>query len=297
MSLLNHVVAGIQRVFGQAAKPARPPSRPVRRFQPTLEALEARELLSASPTVLASQLAAPSSAPPAAAVGQPLPVLEVIANQDFYYKEYADTRESLEQAGLTVQVAAGTLASCRPHANSGQGTNSGIVQPDVALPSVSASNYSAVVFIGGYGPSAYQYQFPGTYVNAAYNGTPALRAATNQLITDFVHQGKYVTAICHGVSVLAWARVDGVSPLQGKHVTAFEGVSPTYRAADGTTVANPPDRWNAEINGATVSVARSIGDIRTATDDVTVDGHIITAENWDSARMFGQVVADHVLNG
>jgi len=45
-----------------------------------------------------------------------------------------------------------------------------------------------------------------------------LRNTVNQLITDFVHQGKYVTALCHGVSVLAWARVDGQSLLAGKQV-------------------------------------------------------------------------------
>jgi putative intracellular protease/amidase len=225
-----------------------------------------------------------------------LPVLLVLANQDFYFQEYNDTRQSLEQAGLRVQVAAAVQAPCVPHLGSGQGTGSGIVQPDLDLASVQAASYSAIVFIGGWGASEYQYAFQGTYSTSAYNGSAALRSTVNQLINDFVHQGKFVTAICHGVSVLAYARVDGHSLVEGHTVAAYNGNSPGF-VLNGTAYApnTLPDRWHIEANGGHVFVAGSIGDPRTDTDDVWVDGQIITAQNWNSARRFGQVIAEQVL--
>ncbi len=54
----------------------------------------------------------------------------------------------------------------------------------------------------------------------------------NNLINDFLDQDKHVAAICHGVTVLAWARVDGVSPLAGKQV------------AVPLTVTSPPQVYN-----------------------------------------------------
>lgn len=218
----------------------------------------------------------------------PPPVLMVIANQDFYYQEYADTRASLEAAGLEVIVAATTTDPSTPHANSGQGAGSGIVMPDLALADAHAGDYSSIVFVGGWGAASYQYAFEGTYNNGAYNSTEQLKTVVNDLINDFVDQGKYVTAICHGVSVLAWARVDGVSPIDGKTVSAWANSSPGSNTSFNTT------RQEIEYNGGIMVQSGSIGDPTTAEDDVIIDGRIITAENYDSAAMFGQVLGDSI---
>ena len=53
----------------------------------------------------------------------------------------------------------------------------------------------------------------------------------------------------------------------------------------------PLSRWNAEVNGARLTPARSIGNPNTSEDDVTVDGKIITGEDDNSARLFGQTLA------
>lgn len=103
-------------------------------------------------------------------------VLIVIANQDFFYREYHDPRAQFERAGIAVEVAAGRKELCRPHHNSGQ---------------------------------------------------------------------------------------------QGQ----------------------PLSRWNAEVNGARLSPALSIGDPRTSADDVMVDGKIITGEDDNSSRLFGATLA------
>ncbi len=173
----------------------------------------------------------------------PLPVLMVIADQqDFYYREYSDTRASLESQGLRVVVAATSTNTSYAHPGTGQTDGIGAVNPDVALANVDASQYSAIVFVGGWGASMYQYAYndpdlDGTvdnfYSNPAYNGDSDLndgqisqsKQTVNNLINQFVDQDKHVAAICHGVTVLAWARVDGVSPLSGKKVAVPTTVS------------------------------------------------------------------------
>ncbi|UUO06947.1 hypothetical protein M4951_01225 [Blastopirellula sp. J2-11] len=216
---------------------------------------------------------------------EPLPVLMVIANQDFYYQEYADTRASLEAAGISVVVAAATLDTASPHVNSGEGVDGGYVQPDLTLFDASAVDYSTIVFVGGWGSSQYQYAYEGTYDQGAYNGSPALKETVNSLINDFAAQDKYVTAICHGVSVLAYARVNGASLLDSHTVSAWGETAPS---AGGVMVTT---RSQIEANGAVMVNSASVGDPTTATDDVIVDGRIITAENYDSASQFGLTIA------
>ncbi|MEW4561086.1 DJ-1/PfpI family protein [Bremerella sp. JC770] len=244
---------------------------------------------SASQTVMVAVAeSVPENDPPEDTTNQPLPVLMVIANQDFYYQEYGDTRQSLEAQGLEVVVAATTTEVARPHANSGQGADGGYVTPDLALADVEAEDYSAIVFVGGWGSSSYQYAFEGTYNFNAYNNTEAIKATVNDLINDFVDQDKYVAAICHGVSVLAYARVDGSSLLEGKTVSAWAGSAPSSDQPIYST------RQNIELNGGTMVASGSVGDPTTVADDVIVDGNIITAENYDSAAMFGQVIGELV---
>jgi len=218
------------------------------------------------------------------------PVLMVLPNNDFYYRDYSDTRIELEMAGLDVEVAAGTMDLCRPHGGSGQGADGGFVQPDMRIAEVDSSRYSAVVFVGGWGASAYQYAFYGTYQNPAYNGSQATRGAVTELIGDFLRQDKTVAAICYGVAALAWARVDGVSPLEGRTVSAYAGAAPGSTVADAATT-----RWHVEVNGAVMVSSGSVGNPCTVADDVIVDGNIITAEDWRSAAAFGRAVADQVL--
>lgn len=247
----------------------------------------------------------------------PLPVLLVIADQqDFYFREYNETRVALETQGLQVVVAATTTSPSFPHPGTGQGSGSGMVTPDVALGQVDQSQYSAIAFVGGWGASQYQYayndpDFNGTtdnyYLHQPYNGDDNLndgiiasqKVLANNLINEFLAADKLVAAICHGVTVLAWARVDGASPIAGRHV------------AVPSTVTSPDQFYNGQLrnggyllgqydqviaNGGIASpISGSIGNPSTVADDVVVDGRIITAENFDSATLFGAVIAQAVL--
>lgn len=266
-----------------------------RRVGPRVEMLEARDMMSATPK----------------------PVLLVIANQDFYYKEYADTRRAVEAAGVGVVVGAGTTQTAVPHGNSGQAPGTtGAVTPDVALGTADASDYSAIVFVGGWGSSVYQYAYndpnldgvkDNYYANALYNGDDNVydgviaptKAAVNDLINDFIDQDKYVAGLCHGVTALAWARVDGASLLAGKRVAVplTVGSPAQFYAGEWHAFMDPWGQYEqVKDNGGLVApVSGQYGDPTTVADDVVVDGRIITGENYDSARHFGGVIARAVL--
>ena len=227
----------------------------------------------------------PTPTRPSTSNGNKKRVLIVIANEGFFYREYADPRQELERAGFEVVVAAARKTSCQPHANSGQ-SGSGIVQPDIAVANAKSQDYEAIVFSGGWGSSMYQFAFRGSYSNRAYNGDRQTKSTVNRLINEFVEQDKHVAGICHGVSVLAWSRVNNKSLLQGKRVAA-----PTRPGPAGIyngRRAQPPSRWNSEVNGARLYPPRSIGNPNSAADDVAVDGKVLTAEDDQSARELGR---------
>jgi putative intracellular protease/amidase len=235
-----------------------------------------------------------ASTPARAADHMDAPILIVISNQDFWYADFSATRASLEARGLDVVVGAATTDTAYPQ---DQGT-AATVMPDIALADVNAADYSAIVFVGGWGASSYQYDFPGTYNEPDYRPDPRFARLLNDLLGDFVARGRHVAAICHGVSVLAWARVDGVSPLRGRTVAGYAGSSPGFRL-DGVKYPDGevPLRWHLEMNGANVLTSGAIGDPLSTTDDVWVDGKIITAENYDSASRFAEVIAQALAGG
>lgn len=221
-------------------------------------------------------------------------VLLVIANHHFFYREYREPRDELERAGIQVTVAAGRRGVCRPHNGSGEGVDGGAVRAEVALSEVKVDDYDAILFAGGWGASMYQFAFDGRYDESAYNGERAVKVQANRVINEFLAQKKYVAALCNGTSVLAWARVNGKSPLEGKLVCA-----PVREAAAGIyngRRAQPSCRWHAEQNGARMSPPGAIGNPNTNVDDVAVDGVILTGEDDPSAREMGRKLAELLTN-
>lgn len=234
----------------------------------------------------------PATQPPAtqpAARATNKRVLLIIANDGFFYREYADPRDELLRAGIAVDVAAGFKAPCVPHPGSGQGDADGRVTPDLSIAEADPSRYDAIVFSGGWGSSMYQYAFQGRYDNNNYNGNREIKRHANRLINAMARDDKYIGGICHGVSVLAWSRVGGQSLLRGKRVAAPQRDGP--RGIYNGTHQQPPSRWSAQVNGADLTEPRSIGDPRTSVDDVAVDGKILTAEDDRAARLLGRTLA------
>ncbi|MBC7815533.1 MAG: cyclic nucleotide-binding protein [Planctomycetaceae bacterium] len=223
-------------------------------------------------------------------------VLLVIANQHFFYREYSEPKQELEWAGCVVEVAAGRKAPCRAHQGTGEGADGGVVQPDLAIADADASRYDAILFSGGWGSSMYQFAFQGTYQNTAYNGERSVKEAVNKLITSFIQQDKYVCALCHGTTVLAWARVNGRSPLAGKQATGpvLNGPAGNYPGYRGSSP--PPSRWHAETNGARMVAPNSVGDPNTLVDDVVIDGKIMTGQDDPTAREMGRQLARALMS-
>jgi Ca2+-binding RTX toxin-like protein len=231
---------------------------------------------------------------------QTLPVLLVVADrQDFYYREYSETRQSLENAGLTVHVAASTTQPTFPHPGTGQAPGtSGQVNPDLALSSVQSANYSAMVFIGGWGSSMYQSSaFPGDYAFDHYDGNAAVKTVVNQLINEFHAADKHLGFICHAVTVAAWSRVNGSSLVAGRTVSVPHIGSPAVLYNNRWYDSFALGQYEQIVaNGGTANTrSGQYGNPATAADDVVLDGRLITAENYDSAAYFGTVIAREVI--
>jgi len=222
------------------------------------------------------------------------PILLVIANRDFFYREYADPKARLEAQGYRVVIGAGTRDVATPHPDSGQGAADGHVRPDVTLAQVRPADYAAICFAGGWGAASYQYAVPHRYQIASYNGTSAIRAQANRLIGGFAAQGKQVAGICHGVTVLAWSRPNGAkaSPLRGKAACGSAGPAPLRVGQTG-----PYDMSRTEVagQGAILCAPDAVGDPTSAADDV-LGSQWITAQDDRSAARCGEVLGQAIYN-
>jgi hypothetical protein len=56
-------------------------------------------------------------------------------------------------------------------------------------------------------------------------------------------------------------------------------------------------RSQLEMNATSMLSSASVGNPLSSADDVWVDGKIITAENYDSASRFAEVIAQSVASG
>ena len=120
-------------------------------------------------------------------------ILMVIAQQDFRDEELFKPKEVFEGAGASVFVAA-------PRNETATGMRGGKVQPDFAISDVNASEFDAVVVVGGSGSPKYLWD----------------DTQLRNLVKDAYADGKVVAAICLSPVVLARAGI-----LKGKSATVF----------------------------------------------------------------------------
>lgn len=127
-------------------------------------------------------------------------VLMVLAEDPFRDPEYFEPRKVIENAGYKV------ITTCTaPVAKGAEGAS---VRVDVLFKDVKASDYDAIVFIGGAG--SYQY----------HNDKKA-----HELALYASKPGKVLGAICAAVGTIANAGV-----LKGKKATSFSGVADMVKA-------------------------------------------------------------------
>ncbi len=110
-------------------------------------------------------------------------VLMVIAPKDFHDQEYAKPREILESKGAQITVASSSK-------NTAIGMYGMKVTPDVSLSDVKASDYDAILFIGGIGAMVYN------------NDPQAL-----SLAIEAKKNNKVIGAICIAPAILAKAGI------------------------------------------------------------------------------------------
>jgi len=119
-------------------------------------------------------------------------ILMVIAQQDFRDEELFKPKAVFEGAGASVFVAA-------PRKETATGMLGGKVQPDFAISDMNASEFDAVVVVGGSGSPKYLWD----------------DTQLRNLVKDAYADGKVVAAICLSPVVLARAGI-----LKGKEATA-----------------------------------------------------------------------------
>lgn len=262
---------------------------PIRTLETTRPSRLGLTLAAASLAV--ATLSIPSAAAAESKITKAGPGVLILPSANFSLEEYRALRAGLEREGLEVRVAAATMEPCVPWG----GSTADAVQPDLPLSAVDPSRSGGIVFVGGWGASAYQYAFPGTYSNPAYRPDTLVVETVNRLIGAFLALRKPVGAVGHGVTVLAWARVDGVSPLRSKTVSAWAGGGPGFvYQGKGYPDATVPDRWHIERNGGAMPLSSAIGDPTTPSDDVIVDGLVYSGESGASIEPFSRTFAGGV---
>jgi putative intracellular protease/amidase len=135
-------------------------------------------------------VAATTSVKPVAVVPAKKPcVLIVMSHRNFWYPDYGPVREILEHAQIKVEVASSALTPALP---SDRKKDDPPVQPDRLLDDARVADYDAVVFVGIAAGSPCEFVRPGAKAKVA-----------KKFCEDMAAAGKYVTALCRGVAVLA----------------------------------------------------------------------------------------------
>lgn len=135
-------------------------------------------------------------------------VVMIIASRDFRDEELAEPFALLTQAGAKVTVASSKKAPA-------VGMLGKTVTPDLLLADVKATNYDAVVFVGGGGAQEY-----------------FADATAQRLAQDSVKAGKLLGAICIAPAILANAGV-----LKGRQAVCFPSVVPILKKGGATVPA------------------------------------------------------------
>ncbi|MFH1285391.1 MAG: DJ-1/PfpI family protein [Candidatus Micrarchaeota archaeon] len=183
--------------------------------------------------------------------------LLVIAPSDFRDEELFDTQNALEARGVETIIASTSL-------NESRGTLGGIAKPTLLIANANASDFDAVVFIGGSGVEKY----------ALYENEDVLKLAR-----EASSQNKVVGAICIAPRILASAiRTEGSNAHQNPKGSDCAGV------VKGKRATSFPD-------STTISMLKSAGANYTA-KSVEIDGKLITANGPAPAREFGEAIAD-----
>jgi len=138
------------------------------------------------------------------------PVLMVIAPENFRDEELFETKEVLEAAGLSTIIASKHEGVCH-------GKLGGEAIATVSLGEAKASDYGAVLFVGGMGSEVY-FKDP----------------VAHDLAWEMYADGKIVSAICIAPVILANAGL-----LKGRKATVFQDGAETLKSNGADYTGDP----------------------------------------------------------
>jgi putative intracellular protease/amidase len=140
------------------------------------------------------------------------------------------------------------------------------------LSSVNVANYDAVFFPGGHGT---MYDLPSPEVA--------------QIVNQFADAQKVVAAVCHGPAALVEAkRSDGTPLVQGRKVTGFTNAEEQAVQLDQLMPFLLESRLR-ELGGEFVVASNW-------SDNVVVDGNLITGQNPQSSGSAAKAVIDALVS-
>jgi protease I len=158
-------------------------------------------------------------------------VLMVIAPDQFRDEEYHEPRRILEGKGCAVTVAS---TSTEP----ATGMLGAVVRPDTTLDKVRATDYDAVVFVGGYG------------AQRLYDDRQA-----HTLANEALKSGRTLGAICVSPTILANA-----GALRGRRATVWPDQSKAVIAGGATYTGKPVEQDGAVITADGPQSAAQFGE-------------------------------------
>lgn len=158
------------------------------------------------------------------------PILMIIAPDQFRDEELFETKEVLERAGLSTVIASKQKGICK-------GKLGGEAVAEIAVSDAKASDYEAIIFVGGMGSEVY------------FND-----AVAHDLAWEMYADGKIVSAICIAPVILANAGL-----LKGKRATVYPDGADDLKKGGATYTAETVTTDGNIITGNGPSSSREFG--------------------------------------
>ena len=180
------------------------------------------------------------------------PKVLMVINEGYRPEEYFEPRKLFDAAGFDVKVAAHYMGSVLPSRS--HISEVPPIPADLTFDKTSASDYDAVVFVGG---------------NGAWNDMiPS--PAVHKILLESVQAGKITALVCAATGLLATANnLDGNHPqFKGRHVTG-------YFEVEGLLKQVGQVKYDSGVAGKPY---------------VVTDGKLITGRDPISAKLFGETI-------
>ena len=154
----------------------------------------------------------------------------IIAKEGFRDEELFEPKEVMEQAGIKVSIASSSFSA--------KGKLGSSVKADLLVDSLNASDYDAVIFVGGPGSKEY-FKNP----------------TAHKIAEETLAKGKLLAAICAAPQTLAYA-----GTLKGKKATVFPGDEEVLKSLGANYTGKPVEKDGNIITADGPGSAKAFGE-------------------------------------